>query len=454
MQYVEASTLLKAPEHIRQLLYNSGVYMVNDCFLPLYTEKAFIKDLWGGRGAGRSHHGTDYILYHLMQPDYCRIALLRLSLDSVRDSVFQDLKDRIEEKGLLNEFRITDHTMRVVHKKTGNFAVGKGVKATGGNTAKLKSLAGFTKVLAEEADEIPRDDFRKLSLSIRKKGVEVEIIRMYNPPRKEHYIWDDYTLTPVPEHEGYYTAVPKPNSSILCVNSTYTSNLHNLNDTYIKEIEKYRDSVKFRHDWLTNGLGLISSGNMGLIYSGWKRISLAEYNNVDWNKYYYNDWGTNDPNAIGEVKICKNTIMVKGLHYKPATTIDVAKFLCDKGFTEKDIIICDSSQPDDVIQLRGYNDSDLPPYEFIKRPQLKRGFTTIAVDKPKGSVIAGIRMLKEYDVYIVEDEESEHIWNEYLEYKWDLDKNEQPTDQPTDKNNHHMDGIRYVVYEKDYLFNS
>ena len=56
-----------------------------------------------------------------------------------------------------------------------------------------------------------------------------------------------------------------------------------------------------------------------------------------------------------------------------------------------------------------------------------------------------------YDVYIVEDEESEHIWSEYTDYMWELDKDGKPTDQPVDKKNHYMDTIRYFAYVRNNL---
>lgn len=446
MQYWKASTLLQVPEDYRQIVYDSGVYMVNDCYLPLYESDSRFIDIFGSRGSGKSHAVTDYVDYILQGEEYCRVALVRLIHGTIRDSLWADFKDRLQSRDATHYYHITDHDMRATCKKTGNKLVAKGVRSDSSQTAKMKSLAGFTHVIIEEADEMPSEEFRKLSLSIRKKGVKTKIIRIFNPPRKSHYIWKDYVLTPS-EYEGYFKAESKKDSNILDIFSTYMDNIHNLSDDFVEDLKKNSDNKDGLDDWLRDGLGLIGSGNKGLIYKGWKRISWEEYHNLDYNKYYYIDWGTNDACAIGEVKIHNRIMLVKPLHYMPADELTVGKFLAEKGFTEKDIIVCDSSQPNSIMMLRnGWGVEDLGLFDAEKYPQLLKGFSTIGVRKGSGSILEGINIMRTYDVHIVDGSDGDNAWNEYLEYRWAIDKDGNPTDQPIDKNNHHMDGIRYVAY--------
>ena len=42
-------------------------------------------------------------------------------------------------------------------------------------------------------------------------------------------------------------------------------------------------------------------------------------------------------------------------------------------------------------------------------------------------------------------EGSKNLWMENEEYKWRLDADGEPTDEPVDKNNHAKDGVRYGV---------
>ncbi len=443
MQWVESSTLLKAPEHIRKILYNSGVYMVNDPFLPLYTEYHYRIHLHGGRGSGKSHHVSDWIIWVLMTFPYARLILIRYIHENIKKSIWKEFCDRVRERGLENEFIISYREMTAICKKTKNELSASGVKSAKTQTAKLKSLAGYTHAVMEEADEIPAYEKTKLMDSIRKKGVKIQIVEMFNTPRKSHHIWDDYSLTPIEGHDGYYTAEPLPHSKIFAIWTNYQSNRHNLNEEYL---DKYDNAIhgKDQNYYLTDVCGYIPSGNKGQIHTGWSRISRAEYDELEYRKYYYLDWGENDPCAIGEVKIYKNKLYARGLNYKPLKTLEAAKLLCRLGFTSKEMIICDSSQPDDIKQLRGYSRNRLSEEDAEQYPQLMKGFTTVFAKKGPGSVEPGIRLLNEFEVNIVDDEESQHIWNEYNSYMWELDKDGKPTGQPVDGNDHHMNGIRYV----------
>ena len=81
-----------------------------------------------------------------------------------------------------------------------------------------------------------------------------------------------------------------------------------------------------------------------------------------------------------------------------------------------------------------------PEYRFNIHPAIKGD----------GSVKAGISKIKECKVYVTEN--SSNIWNEYQEYKWMLDANGVPTDNPIDKYNHLLDAIRYGVLAKGSLW--
>jgi len=449
----EYSTLLKIPEPVRDVMLNSGIVGVNDIFMPIYNPDYFRIHLRGGRGSGKSHHSQDLADYLLSTLPYCRVLLLRYIKETVRSSIWLDFNDRLTEKGRKNQYRIQEDKMKVIHNKTGNMLVSMGVKSNKSQTAKLKSLAGFTHVFIDEADEIPYEDKRKLIDSVRKKGVKIQIFESFNTPPKAHHIWNDYRLIPT-EYEGYYQAEPLPDSEIVSIFSTYKDNLHNLNEVFIKRYDKAKDG-KDQDYYLTDVCGLIPSGNRGLIHKGWQRCTVSEFNNFGGKEFYYIDWGTRDECAIGRVKLDKRTMAIQGLNYKPMGILEVGIKLCQLGFTEKEIIICDSAKSTWVTTLRtGFDKSELTDELIRKYPQLLRGFTSVAVRKPAGSVREGIDMVNEYEVYVCDDAESEHIWTEYVDYRWELDKNGNPTDNPVDGHDHHMNGIRYVAYSRNIILSA
>src|SRR5690606_7838743 len=132
---------------------------------------------------------------------------LREIHSTIYTSMWADFKDRISE---YNEFHNTDLSEIInytdnksgentaINTLNGNTITTKGFKVSSGNqTASLKSLAGATDVYIDEFDEVEKEDFSKLKLSLRKKGADLRIIRAFNPPYAEHTLWEDYVLTKI-----------------------------------------------------------------------------------------------------------------------------------------------------------------------------------------------------------------------------------------------------------------
>lgn len=413
----------------------------NKPYKPIFTTDKRYIDLWGGRGRGGSHEGTDYFLYLITQPYYFRGYFVRQVYHDIRDSLFRDIKDRIEDNPTLNidDFHIRDNDMRITYLPTGNMIMAKGVSKDGSRTAKMKSLAGATHVLMEEADEIGEEDFHQLDLSLRsKKADKVQIIRIFNPPHKNHWIWKDYNLIES-EVDGYYRAEPKSDSDILAVFSTYEDNIQNIQPSTITKFESYKlSNVEYYYTVIK---GLISEGAKGRIYTGWNHISDEEYNALDYPKIYVIDFGySEDPNAIIEVKYHNDHRYVKELLYETGLdNLALAKRMRDLCIRPTDLVIADMGGGGDlrIAELRrGFGD-DLR-------------FSIYPTIKGQGSVNFGISRVKSTVMHMTES--SRNGWREYDEYKWRLDADKVPTDIPIDKWNHIMDCIRYFELSKGKRF--
>ena len=64
---------------------------------PLFKQDFYEADAWGGRGRGGSHNMTLYAFYSMITSNYFRGYFVRAIQGTVRDSLWQDFKDRIEE---------------------------------------------------------------------------------------------------------------------------------------------------------------------------------------------------------------------------------------------------------------------------------------------------------------------------------------------------------------------
>lgn len=419
------------------------VFRFNRIYAPVFTTNKRYIDVWGGRGRGGSHFGTDYFLYLITQPKYFRGYFVRQVLSDVRDSLFRDFKDRIEENGSINinDFQIRDNDMRITYLPTGNTILAKGVSKDGSRTAKMKSLAGATHVLIEECDEIGESDFNQLDLSLRTtKSEKVQIIRVFNPPSRRHWIWRDYNLTES-DIEGFYKATSKTQSDVFSAWSTYLDNISNIQQSTVSKFESFKESDP--EYYYNQVCGLIGEGAKGRIYSKWKTISDEEYSNLDLPKVYALDFGySNDPNALVEIKFDNHYRYVRELLYETGLdNLSLAERLYALGLRSSDLIIADTGDGGKLRiaeMRRGW--SDHPELEFNILPAMKG----------PGSIKFGINKVKSCIMHMTES--STNGWNEYQEYKWMLDADKLPTDQPIDKYNHLMDAIRYAEIAKGTLF--
>jgi phage terminase large subunit len=427
-------------------------FSVNKVFTSVFHTIKRMIDVWGGRGRGGSHFVTDYALFLITQPKYFRGYFIRQVFADIRDSLFRDFKDRIDENQSLNinDFHIDNGTLRITYLPTGNTIISKGVAKDGSRTAKMKSLAGATHVFIEEADELGESDFDQLDLSLRTiKSEKIQIIRCFNPPPKRHWIWRDYNLSDIEimidgKAHIFCSAVPKSDANILSIHSTYHDNIGNLQPSTIEKFEAFKATNP--EYYYTQVMGLISEGAKGRIYSGWLHITDSEYKALDLPKVYCLDFGySGDPNALLEVKYEKDYRYFRELLYESGLdNIALAKRLRDLGVTSKDIVMADPGAGGD-----------------LRIAELRRGFTGVSgyddlrfnihpTVKGSGSINVGITKVKSCVNYMTEG--STNGWNEYANYKWALDADKNPTDTPIDKDNHLMDSRRYFELNKGRLY--
>lgn len=426
-------------------MVNDITFVFNEVYEPVFTTKARYIDIFGGRAAGRSHFATDYFLFLITQPAYFRGCFLRNVFGDIRDSLFQDFKDRLEEKtlaGELNEedFDINESKLTIHFRPTGNTIISKGFKKSSGNrSAKLKSLAGLTHVMIEEADENNETDVNKLDDSIRTNKIDnIQIIFLHNPPSKNHWLMkrfynleDAGLLDDQGKPLPYYRAIPKNNPDVLCIHSTYLDNLENLNEKTISKYKSYGDpeSPFFNEEmYFVDVLGLVPEGARGRIYRNWKHITRAFFHSLPYESYYGLDFGySDDPVALVNIKSHNNRNFWDEVIYEPGlTNPELAKLMILRGVPKKARIYADNAEPKSIQELK-----DL-------------GFTNIvAADKGPDSVLFGIKQISAMENYATE--ESKNLWMENEEYKWQVDNNGEVTDKPVGKFDHAKDAGRYAI---------
>jgi hypothetical protein len=161
---------IQIPEKLHSLFTNTKRYVV----------------IFGGRGSGKSHGVAAFLLAKSLEKK-CRILCTREIQNSIRDSVWKLLTEKIYEYKWDNYFKITENS--IVCIRTGSEFIFKGLR---GNAQDIKSTEGIDYCWVEEAQTVSRKSLEVLIPTIRKDGSQ--IIFTYNPLTEEDPIHADFTL--------------------------------------------------------------------------------------------------------------------------------------------------------------------------------------------------------------------------------------------------------------------
>lgn len=125
-----------------------------------------------------------------------QILYTRYTMVSAGMSIIPEMMEKIELDGTTKYFKTTKTD--IVNRMTGSRIMFRGIKTSSGNqTAKLKSIQGITTFVCDEAEEwTSEEEFDKIMLSIRKKGIQNRIIIIMNPCDSNHFIYKNTSRIP------------------------------------------------------------------------------------------------------------------------------------------------------------------------------------------------------------------------------------------------------------------
>lgn len=394
---------------------------VNSRYAPVFTQKPRYIILMGGRGAGRSTVASQYATSKLVAPEYFRCAIMRYVLGDIRNSIYREIIDRTRENDIKGALDINDSQMSIAYGANSINAVGF-KKSSGDQKAKLKSLANYTTVIIEEADEIPEADFLQLDDSLRTLKGEITIILLLNPPPRSHWIIDRwFDLKSVDDVKDFFVPVLKQGiADTLFIGTSFEDNIQNLDQ---KTVDNYRNYEVTKPAHFYNMIkGYVPEVVKGKIYSGWREIDEVPHEAR--LEFYGVDYGyTNDPTAIIAIYyynggyIFDEIAYQKGLSNKRIADIIKANPVAP--------VVPDSAEPKSNDELKVY------------------GLTVIPAVKGPGSINQGIQFVQAQKCSYTK--RSVNIKKESENYAWRTDKESNVVNEPRDLYNHAMDAIRYPM---------
>ena len=384
---------------------------LNPKFKQLFTESRYFI-CTGGRGSSKSFSINTFLLLLTYEQGHI-ILFTRYTLVSAHISIIPEFIEKIELLGKEHEFLITKD--EITNLVTGSKIIFKGIKTSSGQqTANLKSLAGVTCFVLDEAEELTDENtFDKIDLSIRHKTKQNRIILILNPSTKEHWIYSRFF-----EQRGVNEGSNLTKGDATFIHTTYEDNITNLSESFINQIEsiKRNNLQKFKHVILGGWLDKAE----GVIYSNWK---IGEYLQTDLSCYGQDFGFSIDPTTLIQVSIDnkQKRIYAKELLFKAGLTTSDIFTLNSKLVALNGLIVADSAEPRLISELKS------------------KGLNIKGIEKPK--ITDRIALVQDYELII--DENSTNLIKELNNYSWHDKKSE----TPIDNFNHLLDALGYAVWD-------
>lgn len=217
-------------------------------YKPLLYGKSRYYLVTGGRGSGKSY-SLNYLLLRLTYNKNHVILFTRWTMVSANISIIPEFINKIELEGWQNDFTITQN--EIVNNLTGSKILFRGIKTSQGTaTANLKSIAGVTTWVLDEAEELVDENiFDRIDLSVRSLDAPNRVIMVMNPSYKSHWIYKRF----ISNHREDTTYI----------HTTYLHNLKNLSQSFIEQAERVKKENIHRYEhlflgkWLDDAEGLL-----------------------------------------------------------------------------------------------------------------------------------------------------------------------------------------------------
>lgn len=397
-----------------------------EIYHPLYTDTdKFIILITGGRGSGKSFNASTFIerlTFEMTEAGKIvhQVLYTRYTMVSAGMSIIPEMMEKIELDGTTKYFKTTKTD--IVNKMTNSRIMFRGIKTSSGNqTAKLKSIQGITTFVCDEAEEwTNEEEFDKIMLSIRKKGIQNRIIIIMNPCDSNHFIYKKYidNTHKLVEIDGVQVQV-STHPNVLHIHTTYFDNLDNLSPEFLKEVEdmKVNDPDKYAHVVI----GRWADVAEGAVFKKWGIVDEFPI----WCKKvaFGQDFGyTHDPSASIRCGIIDNALYLDEVDYRTGLlSSDIIKTLRPWGLK----VIADSADPRLIQEIHN------------------GGIKIYPVEKGAGSINAGIDKMKTMEIFVTK--RSYNLQKELRKYVWAKDKDGNYINEPEDHDNHCFVGETLVM---------
>lgn len=370
--------------------------------------------LEGGRGGLKSSFIALKIVELIKNNPELHACATRQVSNTLKDSVYANLKWAINTLGLAEEFSFKVSPLEIIYKKTGQTIYFRGLD----DETKLKSIKppfGYIGILwKEEKDQMKgAEQERSVNQSVLRGGDISYDFSSYNPPKSKSAWVNKEKLIPNDKrviHQSNYTEAPP----------------EWLGKKFIDDAEHLKEvnPVAYEHEYLGKPTG--DGGNV-FEFVEIREITDKEiesfdriHQGVDWGWYpdQYAFLRTHYDSAREKIYLIDELYVNKWKNDKTGAWIK------EKCYDDYDLI-CDSAEPKSVGD---YRDMDLPARSAKKGP---------------GSVEYGFKWLQSRTI-VIDPKRTPNACKEITEYEYERDKDGNVITGYPDENDHAISALRYA----------
>lgn len=429
LKYEEISQKRKQIEEMNRLNVNVAIPAkdISSAFVDLNRDIDNRKYLeyWleGGRASLKSSFISEKIVELLKNnSNMCALVIRRYS-NTLKDSVFSQLNWGFEKLAetfgnIMADFEAVKSPMEIRLKETNQMIYFRGADDPG----KIKSIKPppgkyIGIIWYEEFDQMQgMESVRKINQSVVRGGNDFIEFYSYNtPPSRQHFVNKEKRVQKNNRivHHSDYRSVP----------------IEFLGQTFIDEAEHIKQTNSRVYD--NEYLGL-ETGDGGNVFENLEIRDITDEEISHFDRLYKGiDWGWYpDPFAYNNMHFdsARRILYIfDELHCNKKSNRQTADMLLEKGVTFEDFITADSAENKSIGDYKDY------------------GFFIRGAIKGPGSVEYSMKWLQSLSKIVIDDKRCPYTATEFLEYEYERDKDGNVITGYPDKNNHHIDDIRYAL---------
>jgi phage terminase large subunit len=381
------------------------------------------KKIWciqGGQGAGKTIGILILLTNFASRNPNKEIYVASAELSKMRDTVLKDFIKILRSFNLYEKVNLTGVTngqpLCIFPNKSFIRFIGLDKEDIG------KGLRSDV-VYLNEANKTNFETYRELTSRAKRKILD------YNPNRR---FWAHTEV--IPDKDCEYLCLTFNDNEFLSEEErneilSYKEKAYHNPDLENYDTDENTKSNYWRNKWRIYGLGMTGIVD-NRIFENWDKMTLKEFQDLPFQKYYGLDFGMSAPTALVEMKTDKDgTYYLNEVLYKPLKEMNgslVDEF--EKLKISKHIeIICDSGNELNKEQGNKLRNA---------------GYNVIFAQKGQGSVVSAIETMQKSKIYYTET--SLNLEDNYENYQWKT-HNGEVLEIPEETREDLIDASKYVI---------